>query len=74
MAQIALERIGYWSGKDGLLFFFGPNYFAKGAYCQSVQKAKAQIGQNTILKRNSLGGYKNKVGPDSLGKDWLLEW
>ena len=54
-------------------FFFGPNYFAKGAHCQSVQKAKAQIGQNTTLKINCLGWYKNQIGPDSLGKDWLLE-
>ena len=55
-------------------FFFGPKYFLTGAHYQSVQNPKAQFGPNTTPKINCLGGYKNQVGPDSLGKDWLLEW
>ena len=56
LAQIALGRIGDWSGKDCLFFLFGPNYFPIGPHCQPVQKAKAQISQNTTLKKNSPGG------------------
>ena len=54
-------------------FFFGSSYFPKEAHCHSMQTHLAQIGPNRPQKDMRIGWDKNRLGPDRLGKDWMLE-